>query len=520
MRRTAGTVGIYVLLLVSPGSGAQADDSTAVQIKQTPPGHVYFPTNAAAIETLTTYTVECWFKRAAKATFGPESNQGQQSTGLRTGGVNLDTIISRGGGCPAGHHPTLLGLECPEGVQFVLGIEDYVVDGTTFAYLVTDFRDGTDASKARNYALHGKTKIQLNTWYHAAVTYSRATGLHSLYLNGEIEAQSYETSWTDGLHAAVPVTSITSGDILNSYTALGAMQRDDGSIIRRGRFIGFIDEVRIWSAARSLSDIREGANARFVAPRPILMARWAFDNPANRLEDTSGHAIHGEDSTSTLFFAPSTGAPFNIGPPPGALSNPSPVGSATVTASWPDSGLVQTNLSVTAASGTSMVEFYLREIEPLQGGPADPGFSIVGVPDTQCYNNSAPATCSPPSCNMGVPTSVDTLWKEDMADWISENVSSSRRVRFVAHVGDMVMNSNADAAELGGFQDRRAEVLQPGPLWASCRKQRPGRLHSQRKRFTRANSFVQYLLPGQRMGEPPVVGTRAVVARCTSDRRA
>jgi hypothetical protein len=83
MHRTAGTAGICVLFLVLTGSVAQADDSTAVEIKQSPPGHVYFPTNAAAIETLTTYTVECWFKRMAKATFGAMTSQAQQSTGRR-----------------------------------------------------------------------------------------------------------------------------------------------------------------------------------------------------------------------------------------------------------------------------------------------------------------------------------------------------------------------------------------------------------------------------------------------------
>ena len=61
--------------------------------------------------------------------------------------------------------------------------------------IAADFEEGSGP----NHPIAGQTPIQLNLWYHAAVTYQASTGRYRLYLNGVIEK---DTSLTAGITPA------------------------------------------------------------------------------------------------------------------------------------------------------------------------------------------------------------------------------------------------------------------------------------------------------------------------------
>ena len=82
--------------------------------------------------------------------------------------------------------------------------------------------------------LDGTTELAANTWYHIAGVYSDGSGM-KLYINGKLDASNDQSG------------SFTSNT--NFYIA-----SNDGT----GRYLdGSIDEVRIWSDARTASEIRE-----------------------------------------------------------------------------------------------------------------------------------------------------------------------------------------------------------------------------------------------------------------------
>jgi hypothetical protein len=61
-----------------------------------------------------------------------------------------------------------------------------------------------------------------------------------------------------------------------------------------GYFDGGIDEVRIWSVARTQTEIQGSKNQYLSAPTPGLVGRWAFDEGAGTLAyGTAGTGIHG-----------------------------------------------------------------------------------------------------------------------------------------------------------------------------------------------------------------------------------
>lgn len=59
------------------------------------------------------------------------------------------------------------------------------------------------------------------------------------------------------------------------------------------RFHGMIDEVRVWSVARTVEQIQQGMTQRLTGSEPGLMGLWNFDDPENAGRDASPRAAHG-----------------------------------------------------------------------------------------------------------------------------------------------------------------------------------------------------------------------------------
>ena len=155
-------------------------------------------------------------------------------------------------------------------VNYFLGIQGNL--------LAADFEEGTGAANpGLNHPLTGITPIQLNQWYHGAVTYDGAT--LSLYLNGVLET-------------AVAVNRPARADSI-AHAAIGTALNSQG--VAAGYFAGTVDEVRIWNYSRTSAQIAAGRD-REIASANGLLGRWSFNECCALLADSSSQSL-----SATLF---------------------------------------------------------------------------------------------------------------------------------------------------------------------------------------------------------------------------
>ncbi len=142
--------------------------------------------------------------------------------------------------------------------------------------LAADLEEGAaGAVPGLNHPVSGVTAVTPYTWHHAAVTYNGTNWL--LFLDGNLEG-----SLTVGQPPRFD--SIQHAALASSLNSTGAPQ---------GYFAGLLDEVRIWSYARSASQI---ASNQYVQIRsaPGLLGRWSLDETNGLIvHDTSGHGAQG-----------------------------------------------------------------------------------------------------------------------------------------------------------------------------------------------------------------------------------
>ncbi len=100
-----------------------------------------------------------------------------------------------------------------------------------------------------------------NQWYH--VSFTRSGGTWKAYLNG-VEAPTNNVNTTNTPNAPSGITSI-------------------GGFPASGKFIGMIDEVRIWNIVRSDADINSSMNQQLDGNETGLVAYYNFDE---RIGDT------------------------------------------------------------------------------------------------------------------------------------------------------------------------------------------------------------------------------------------
>lgn len=97
-----------------------------------------------------------------------------------------------------------------------------------------------------------------NVWYHFAATWSRASGRARVFVNGEMVSDQAAGTFLE--RVAEPLTF--------------------GSFCNRG-FVGSMDNVRIWSVARSQSDIQRDMRWEYssvvAASLPGLIGAWSFE---------------------------------------------------------------------------------------------------------------------------------------------------------------------------------------------------------------------------------------------------
>jgi len=209
------------------------------------------------------FTVEAWFRRLSPGA----------TTGTGTGGVTAVPLVAKGRGESDGSNLDM---------NFFLGIRGS--DGV----LAADFED---LATGTNHPVVGTTTVTNTTnWQHAAVTYDGTNW--ALYLNGQLNGTA------SGGGATPRYDSIQHAALGSALTSTGAAA---------GFFDGVLDEVRLWSHARTAAQISNDFQIQ-ITNATGLIARWSLDETNGTTVTNSGTS--GVNGTMTNGPVPAAGYPW------------------------------------------------------------------------------------------------------------------------------------------------------------------------------------------------------------------
>jgi hypothetical protein len=148
----------------------------------------------------------------------------------------------------------------------------YIEAGGLLRFVIIDNADVA-------YILLSTTTIPLNTWTHIAATYSFASGMEKIYLNGILNASNNIGS--------VTIASTSIQPLIGAYWLTN-------NNVSRGHFEGSIDEVRLWYVERTQTEIRDNMCQTLVPPLVNLVAYYRLDETNGILAaDMSGNGNNG-----------------------------------------------------------------------------------------------------------------------------------------------------------------------------------------------------------------------------------
>ncbi|GLR17460.1 LamG domain-containing protein [Portibacter lacus] len=154
-------------------------------------------------------------------------------------GQNRHTIISKGSGT-GGENSYIFNISNFQQFQGKIGL--YIGDGTQGTWIYSD-----------SGVLEG------NGWTHVAVVYDHVTNTFTFYKNGIADGQR----------------TIPHGFYSGSYPLLVGQQ---GSVTQSHKFLGKMDEVRIWKKARTAAEISHYMNQKLYGGEEALSAYYNFDD--------------------------------------------------------------------------------------------------------------------------------------------------------------------------------------------------------------------------------------------------
>lgn len=330
---------------------------------------------------LAVFTLEAWVRRDGAGV----------ETGTGSGGVELVPLIGKGRG---ENDDTI--FNC----NYAFGFRGNV--------LTADFED---TASGANHPVIGTTAVTWGTWHHVAVSYDGTTW--RLYLDGALDQQ-------------LEVGATPRADSIQHF-ALGTAMNSTGT--PSGWFDGQLDEVRVWSYARSEAELAAAMHTTLGAEAG-LVSRWALDEVDGGAPDAVG--LSPGTLESATFVA--DGAVLDQGLPP-----------VVTVAETPESPVVPADAADVALGiidpddETHVVSVFTREVG------TDDDFTIVVIPDTQYYSDVD-------SPNAGSPD-----YFSDQTQWVRDN-RETYDIRAVIHNGDIV--NNADQAEEWDVADAAMSLLE------------------------------------------------------------
>lgn len=155
--------------------------------------------------------------------------------------------------------------------------------------LVADFEDNVNGG---NHPICGSTSIG-SGWHHVAATYDGTTW--ALYVDGAAETLSAACSTCSGCTATPGLAPVANS---TQHFALGTSLKTDGtpSGTTPGYYGGLLDEVRVWSVARSQSEIQAARHLELTSGTGII-GRWGLNEGAGLAASDS--TAPGETGTLT-----------------------------------------------------------------------------------------------------------------------------------------------------------------------------------------------------------------------------
>lgn len=161
------------------------------------------------------------------------------------------------------------------------GATHNIISGSETAfYIVNGYLSAGHSPSYDN--VQDPTQLSLNTWYHVTVTYDHTTGTMTLYKDAVVVATGSAPGYTDAQNYIGAIYLGTSDNF----------------------FAGNIDEVRIWSAALSSTQISAYSGCTLLDMEPYLTAHYNFNQgtaSANNALITTLTDNTGASRNGTLF---------------------------------------------------------------------------------------------------------------------------------------------------------------------------------------------------------------------------
>ncbi len=387
-------VGTYVLTLTASDGEASGTDSVTVVATGvadpalTPKYAVDFGGTNAFVALgqapglgAATFTLEAWIKREGAGV----------ATSTGSGGITAIPLVTKG---MAQSDTSNIDM------NYFLGIRS---DGV----LAADFED---MATGANHPVGGATLIPANgVWHHVAATYDGTTW--RLYVDGILDGQAAVGAFTprfDSIQHAAIGTALGTGGVVGSGT--------------QGFFNGVMDEVRIWSGARTLQQIQDGMSGEIMSA-PSLLGRWGLNEGSGgagtAVADSSGNGNNGVLSGAFTWVPGVTFTTVNHAPDAPILN--APANGATGVSSP-----VTLDVSVSDSDGDPLTVTYFGRRKAVAG----PDFTVVAIPDTQHYVDD--------------PGRAATFTAQ--TNWIVNN-RAPLNIAFASHLGDIVEHNDTAPIE-------------------------------------------------------------------------
>lgn len=137
--------------------------------------------------------------------------------------------------------------------------------------------------------LVGSSSVLDTHWHHVAIVRDQVAGTKRIYVDGVVDVTSpANTSRTD---LSYPDRGIANAGARDPWLVIGASKYDTGHA-----FAGWIDELRIWTEARSPQEIPAGMLRRMLPDTRGLAADWRFEEAYGQFVSDSS-ARHGPSGT-------------------------------------------------------------------------------------------------------------------------------------------------------------------------------------------------------------------------------
>ena len=188
-------------------------------------------------------------------------------------------------------------------------------------------RFGTESGDGTQHTLQGTADVLNDEWHHVAFVRERESGVKRIFVDGELDVASAADAAPGDL--SYPNDRATGYPDSDPFLVLGAEKHGFTADAGAPSFDGFVDDVRLWSVARTGEELRAAMRATLPGDTPGLALYLRVEEGAGQvLADAAG------GDPATLFAGVPGNGEWSTETPP-AVSTTTTVLSATTTTTVP-----------------------------------------------------------------------------------------------------------------------------------------------------------------------------------------